>query len=156
MSDSNLVIREGKPEDVPTLLALIKELAEYEKAPNEVVVTEEVLLNDGFGDRPYYHLIVAEWEGKVEGIALYYFAYSTWKGKYLYLEDFVVREDHRGKGIGKKLFEAVVDVAKREKVRRMGWQVLDWNEPAIRFYERYGAELSDEWLNGRLYFDVKE
>jgi GNAT superfamily N-acetyltransferase len=87
------------------------------------------------------------------GIALYYFAYSTWKGRYLYLEDFVVREAHRGKGIGRTLFDAVIDVAKEAGVRRMGWQVLDWNKDAIRFYECYDAELSDEWLNGRFNFE---
>lgn len=153
MNAAQLTIRKGQPADVPALLELIKELAIYEKAENEVIVTEEILLKDGFGPHPLYHLVVAEYEGKVVGIALYYFAYSTWKGRYLYLEDFVVKESMRGKGIGKPLFQFVVEIAKSEGVKRMGWQVLDWNEPAIRFYETYGADLSSEWLNGRLYFD---
>ena len=154
MSESTIQIRPGTEQDVPRLLELIKELAVYEKAADEVVVTEEQLTKDGFGDNPYYELIVAELEGTVVGIALYYFAYSTWKGKYLYLEDFIVEEKQRGKGYGKLLFEAVVQEARDSKVRRMGWQVLDWNEPAIEFYKKYSADLSDEWLNGRLYFDV--
>jgi len=149
MNAIKLVIRKGTPDDVPSLLGLIKELAVYEKAENEVIVTEEILLKDGFGEQPLYHLAVAEYEGKVVGIALYYFVYSTWKGRYLYLEDFVVQELMRGKGIGKPLFDYVVNIAKTEGVKRM----LDWNEPAIRFYETYGADLSTEWLNGRLYFD---
>jgi GNAT superfamily N-acetyltransferase len=146
-------VRPGTPNDVPDLLRLIQELALYERAPDEVIVTEETLLADGFGEHPRFHLFVAELDHKVVGMALYYFAYSTWKGKYLYLEDLVVQENFRGKGIGKLLFEAVVEVAKTEKVKRMGWQVLNWNDPAINFYQAYGAELSDEWLNGRLFFD---
>ena len=153
MNANNLIIRKGTPHDVSSLLNLIKELAIYEKAEDEVIVTEETLLKDGFGETPLYHLAVAEYEGEVMGIALYYYAYSTWKGRYLYLEDFVVKEAMRGKGIGKPLFKYVVDIDKAEGVKRMGWQVLDWNEPAIRFYETYGADLSTEWLNGRLYFD---
>jgi GNAT superfamily N-acetyltransferase len=146
-------VRPGTPNDVPDLLRLIQELALYERAPDEVIVTEETLLADGFGEHPRFHLFVAELDHKVVGMALYYFAYSNWKGKYLYLEDLVVQENFRGKGIGKLLFEAVVEVAKTEKVKRMGWQVLNWNDPAINFYQAYGAELSDEWLNGRLFFD---
>ena len=153
MTNQALQIRKGTPKDVPVLLALIKDLADYERAPDEVIVTEEQLMKDGFGEHPFFHLMVAELNGDVIGIALYYFAYSTWKGKYLYLEDFIVREEHRGQGHGKALFEAVVEIAKAEKVERMGWQVLDWNEPAIEFYKRYNADLSDEWLNGRLYFE---
>ncbi|MEQ9187255.1 MAG: GNAT family N-acetyltransferase [Cryomorphaceae bacterium] len=153
MKAPSLIIRKGTPEDVPVLLRLIKELALYEKAPEEVIVTEQQLFADGFGPHPYYHLIVAELNSEIIGIAVYYFAYSTWKGKYLYLEDFVIAESHRANGYGKQLFDAVVKVAKEEKVKRMGWQVLDWNQPAIEFYKRYGADLSDEWLNGRLYFD---
>ncbi|NQV53331.1 MAG: GNAT family N-acetyltransferase [Flavobacteriales bacterium] len=153
MTKQTLQIRKGSPEDVPVLLALIKDLADYERAPDEVIVTEEQLMSDGFGERPFFHLLVAELNEEVIGIALYYFAYSTWKGKYLYLEDFIVQEAHRGQGYGKALFDAVVENAKSEKVKRMGWQVLDWNEPAIEFYKRYNADLSDEWLNGRLYFE---
>lgn len=154
MSGTDIQIRKGTEQDVPRLLQLIRELAIYEKAPDEVVVTEEQLLKDGFGAHPYYELLVAQLGEEVIGIALYYFAYSTWKGKYLYLEDFIVEENHRGKGYGRLLFEAVVEKARESKVRRMGWQVLDWNEPAIEFYKKYNADLSDEWLNGRLYFEV--
>ena len=153
MNANNLIIRKGAPNDVPSLLKLIKELAIYEKAENEVIVTEDILLRDGFGDNPLYHLVVAEYEGEVMGIALYYYAYSTWKGRYLYLEDFVVKESMRGKGIGKPLFEYLVNIAKDEGVKRMGWQVLDWNEPAIEFYKRKNATLDAEWINGRLFFD---
>lgn len=156
MSESkttDVVIRKGEERDVSALLALIKELAVYEKAPDAVIVTEETLLRDGFGAHPIYHFYVAEVDGNVEGIALYYFPYSTWKGRYLYLEDLVVRESKRRLGLGKMLFEKMIEVAKSEGVKRMGWQVLDWNEPAIKFYEKYGADISDEWLNGRLYFE---
>lgn len=149
----SIVIREGKKEDVPALLHLIKELAVYEKAPNEVEVTEQELLKDGFGEHPIYHLIVAEKGSEVIGIALYYYKYSTWKGRCLYLEDFVVAENHRKKGVGTRLFKAVRAVAKREKVKRMEWQVLEWNEPAIEFYKKEAADLDAEWLNGRLVYD---
>lgn len=146
-------VRQGRPDDVPDLLQLIKELAVYEKEPDAVVIDEQTLLEDGFGEHPAFGFLVAELDGKVEGIALYCYPYSTWKGKYLYLEDLVVRESARGKGLGKMLFEAIIQKGKDEGVKRLGWQVLDWNEPAIRFYEKYGADLSSEWLNGRLYFD---
>jgi GNAT superfamily N-acetyltransferase len=149
----SIVIREGKKEDVPALLHLIRELAVYEKAPHEVEVTEEELLKDGFGEHPIYHLIVAEKGSEVIGIALYYYKYSTWKGRCLYLEDFVVAEEYRQKGVGTQLFKAVRVVAKREHVKRMEWQVLDWNEPAIQFYKKEAADLDGDWLNGRLVYD---
>jgi GNAT superfamily N-acetyltransferase len=136
------------------MFRMIKDLAAYEKEPDAVVVTEAQLQEDGFSSHPLFHLKISEMDEKVMGMALYYFAYSTWKGKYLYLEDFYVDPEYRGLGAGKKLFESVIEEAKRHKVRRMGWQVLDWNEPAIKFYERYQADLSDEWLNGRLYFEI--
>ena len=144
-----ITVREGQREDVPQVLSLIKELAEYEKEPEAVVVTEEELTRDGFGENPIYGLFVAEANDEIVGIALYYEKYSTWKGRCIFLEDMVVRESFRGKGIGAQLFEEVIEVAKVKKARRMEWQVLDWNEPAIRFYKRYNAHLDPEWINGK-------
>ncbi len=138
---------------MPGVLALIKELAEYEKAPNEVEVDVQTLENDGFGPEKIFDCFVAELNHEVVGFALYYTKYSTWKGKCLFLEDFVVRETLRGQGIGKLLFEEVIKVAKERQVKRMEWQVLDWNEPAINFYKKYSANLDPEWLNGKLVFN---
>ena len=149
---SQILIRSGKPSDIPATLQLIKELAVYEREPDAVVVTEEELLEDGFGPHPYYGLLVAELDGSIVGISLYYYRYSTWKGKCLYLEDLVISEPHRGKGIGKQLFQATIDQAQKDKCRRMNWQVLDWNEPAIKFYETFKASFDGEWLNGYLVF----
>lgn len=146
-------IRQGTPTDLPRALELVKELAEYEKAPLEVENTVEEMLKDGFGAHPVFYLLVAELDGTIEGIAIWYYKYSTWKGKCIFLEDIVVTEKARRKGIGSSLFEAVMLKAKEEKVRRMEWQVLDWNEPAIRFYKKYNANLDSEWLNGKLVFD---
>lgn len=153
MGMEEITIRQGTEADVSDLLKLIQELAEYEKEPDAVIVTEDILKEDGFGSNPSFGFFVAEVDGVVHGIALYCHPYSTWKGRYLYLEDLVVRQSFRGKGLGAKLFEAIVEKAKAEGVKRLGWQVLDWNEPAIKFYEKYGADMSSEWLNGRLYFD---
>ncbi len=146
-------IRKGKKADIPAVLELVKELAAYEKAPNEVVVTREEMERDGFGPDPAFKLLVAEKKdrpGTLAGIALYYYKYSTWKGRALYLEDIIVTRDLRRSGIGAALFEQVVNEAAEHGVRRMEWQVLDWNEPAIRFYEKYGAHLDPEWINGQL------
>lgn len=146
-------VRKGTAADIPSALELVKELALYEKAPLEVENSVEEMLKDGFGASPVFGLFVAEVNGKTEGIAIWYYKYSTWKGKCIFLEDIVVTESMRGKGIGAKLFEAVVALAREEKVRRMEWQVLDWNEPAIRFYKKYNAVLDPEWVNGKLTFD---
>ena len=146
----SLTIRKGKIEDLPTVLALIIELAIYEKAPHEVTNTLAKLEADGFGPNPVYGLIVAEEVGKIVGIAIHYLRYSTWKGRMLYLEDIVVTESHRGKGIGHALFEACMHYTAEMKYAGMVWQVLDWNEPAIRFYEKYHARLDPEWMNGTL------
>ena len=150
MLKHNTTVRIGTKEDIPQVLSLIKELAEYEKAPHEVTVSLEELIEDGFGEHPIYGLFVAELEGRVIGIALYYEKYSTWKGRSLFLEDIIVTEKMRGTGIGSQLFEAVIGVAKAINSARMEWQVLDWNEPAIAFYKKYNANLDDEWLNGKL------
>lgn len=146
----NFKIRKGHAADCEGVMALIKELAEYEKAPNEVTLTLEQLREDGFGATPKYSLYVAEQEGEIVGIALYYFKYSTWKGQCLYLEDLVVKETLRRQRIGKALFEAVALVAKELQVPRFEWQVLEWNIPAIEFYKKYDANLDGEWLNCKL------
>lgn len=143
-------IRKAEKEDMAEVHALIRELAVYEKAEQEVETTVESMIEDGFGSDPLFSCLVAEIEGKIEGIALYYWRYSTWKGRCLYLEDFVVREEQRGKGLGIALFEHLFRIARDQRAALITWQVLDWNEPAIRFYKRLGAELDPEWLNGKL------
>jgi GNAT superfamily N-acetyltransferase len=145
-------IRAAKPGDEQAIFALIQELALYEKAPEQVSNTAEQLRIDLFQSF-LCEAIVAENNKEIIGFALYYTAYSTWKGVSLYLEDFYVKENHRNKGIGNMLFEKVVEIAKDKKVKRMDWQVLEWNDLALRFYEKKEAELSSEWVNGRLYFD---
>jgi GNAT superfamily N-acetyltransferase len=144
------MIRKGRVEDAPAVLALINELAVFEKEPDAVIVTEEQLREDGFGANPLYGLFVAEVDNVVVGISLYYYRYSTWKGKCLYLEDLIVTESFRGKGLGKALFEATLDQARQDNCTKMNWQVLDWNTPAIDFYKSYGADLDGEWLNGSI------
>ena len=148
---NNIEIREGRVEDCDSMVDLITELAIYEKAEKEMEMTAVQLERDGFGENPLFHVIVAEKEAEIIGMAFYYYKYSTWKGSCLYLEDLVVREASRKDGVGSKLFEAVIRVAKLKKVKRMEWQVLDWNEPAINFYNKYNAELDPEWINGRFY-----
>ena len=143
-------IRKGQKADLPSVLALIKELAEFEKALDEVSVTLEELEEDGFGQHPYYWFIVAEHKGEIIGLSFYFIRYSTWKGRFLFLEDFVVKEDFRGQGVGAQLFEKTIRIAQRLEVKGMVWQVLDWNEDAIRFYKKYEASIHTEWLNGKL------
>ncbi len=142
-------IREGKRSDLPEVLKLIIELAEYEKAAHEVETTVERMEIDGFGKNPIYGFFVAESEmGQIVGTAIYYYRYSTWKGKRMYLEDLVVSEASRGQGIGKMLFDEVIKKGKAEQCTGMMWQVLDWNEPAINFYKKYyNAHLDGEWIN---------
>lgn len=146
----DLIVRKGIPADVPAVLGLIRELALYEKAPLEVTNTEEDMLRDGFGEHPVYRMLVAELNGNVVGMAIYFIKYSTWKGKGVYLDDIVVTEPMRGKGIGAKLFKAVMQDARDMDAKQMHWQVLDWNEPAIRFYQRYGCDFDSEWINCKL------
>lgn len=148
----DIAIRKAGKEDLPAILSLIKELAEYEKAAGEVSVTLEELEDDGFGELPLFEAIVAEGkDGEILGMAFYYKAYSTWKGKCIYLEDIIVKQSYRRKGIGKKLFDKVMESAYQWGAKRLMWQVLDWNTPAIEFYKKvYQAEISSEWLNGRL------
>jgi GNAT superfamily N-acetyltransferase len=150
----NFTIRKAVAEDMPAVHGLVCELAAYERAPEQVKTSAEEFVRDGFGDRAWFDCLVAVLpNGQIIGFALFYTNYSTWKGKCLYLEDFIVSEEFRGIGAGKALFEAVVEEAKRRKVRRMDWQVLEWNEPAIHFYKKYDAILDPEWLNGRFIFD---
>jgi len=140
-------IRIATAQDCPALLELIHELALYEKAPQEVTVTLEEFIEAGFGEKPVWKAFVAEVSGKIIGFALYYIRYSTWKGSRLYLEDFIVTEAFRGQGAGKLLFETVMQEAKDKGFNGMSWQVLDWNEPAINFYNKYNAYLESGWLN---------
>ena len=145
-------IRAAKPGDEQAIFSLIQELALYEKAPEQVSNTAEQLSIDLFQSF-LCEAIVAENNKEIIGFALYYTSYSTWKGVSLYLDDFYVKENHRNKGIGNMLFEKVIEIAKDKKVKRLDWQVLEWNALALGFYEKKEAELSSEWVNGRLYFD---
>jgi len=140
-------IRVAKKEDCNRLLELINELAVYEKAPEEVTVTLPEFIDAGFGKTPVWKAFVAEENEIIIGFALFYTRYSTWKGRRLYLEDFIVTEDCRGKGVGKILFEKVIEEAKNGDYNGMTWQVLDWNEPAINFYNKYKAHIESGWLN---------
>lgn len=151
MSDQmNIIIRKGCKEDLPAVLNLIKELAVFEKAPDEVAVSLAEMQNWGFGAEALYEFFVAEVEQQVVGMALAYYKYSTWKGKCLFLEDIIVTEAFRSKGIGKLLFREIALLAKAKKVRRLEWQVLDWNSNAIEFYKSYNAVLDNEWINCKL------
>jgi GNAT superfamily N-acetyltransferase len=145
-------IRKGRSEDVPQVFGLVQELALYERAPEQVTNTIAQMTEDGFGANPIYGLIVAESEGRIIGISLYYTRYSTWKGKRLYLEDLIVTESMRGHGAGKLLLDATVAEAHATNGTGVMWQVLDWNTPSIEFYERYGARLDSEWVNCHLDF----
>lgn len=139
-------IRKGRVEDMPRVLELIQELATFEKQPDAVQVTVSDLERDGFGTNPLFQVLVAELDGEIPGIALFYNRYSTWKGKTIHLEDLIVSEKYRGSGIGMKLYEAVMAEAKSQNVRRVEWNVLDWNTPAISFYEKTGAVVFKDWL----------
>jgi len=143
-------IRDGVKQDLPRVLELIKELAKYERALNEVTNTLDMLEADGFGSNPVYGFFVAGEANDIHGIALYYYRYSTWKGKRLYLEDIVVTQNQRGKGIGKLLFEATMKKVIDENCTGMMWQVLDWNQSAIDFYKRYHTRFDNEWINCHL------
>jgi GNAT superfamily N-acetyltransferase len=147
-----MTIRKATAEDVPEIMKLVRELAEYEKAPHEVSNTEERMLQEGFGENPAFGCILAEKDGSIIGMSLYYYRYSTWKGRRLYLEDIVVYPEMRGSGAGKLLFDKTIEIAKEENCSGMMWQVLDWNEPAINFYKKYNARFDGEWLNCHLDF----
>ncbi len=148
MITSNTTIRPAEKKDCERMMELIRELALYEKSPEEVTVNFDHFVESGFGTNPVWWAWVAETAGKVEGFALYYKRYSTWKGQRLYLEDIIVTEKLRGKGIGKLLFDKLITICKEENYTGMVWQVLKWNEPAINFYKKYeGVTLDGEWFN---------
>ena len=141
------VIRRANIEDCPRILELVHELALYEKAPNEVTVTLEHFTESGFGKQPVWWAFVVEVDGIIQGFALYYIRFSTWKGQRMYLEDLLVTEAMRGKGLGKLLFDRLIIEAKEKGFSGMAWQVLEWNEPAINFYKKYEASFDGEWVN---------
>ncbi|MNK16737.1 Phosphinothricin N-acetyltransferase [compost metagenome] len=141
-----MLIRKGLKQDMPSVLGLIKELAVFEKEPDAVVITVDELVKDGFGDNPLFQTFVAEVDGEIIGIALFYYRYSTWKGKTIHLEDLIVKQDKRGTGAGSALYKEVLKFAKQDGVRRVEWVVLNWNTHAINFYERSGAAILQDWL----------
>ena len=140
-----MLVRQGTKTDMKAVLSLIQELAIFEKEPDAVVITEADLTRDGFGENPLFHTFVAEEKGEIIGMALYYYRYSTWKGKTIHLEDLVVRENKRGTGAGFALYSAVIEQGKKDNVRRIEWNVLDWNTHAINFYEKSGAKVLPDW-----------
>ena len=145
-----IIIRKGRKEDLSDVLRLVYELADFEKAPDAVTNTIADMETDGFGPHPVFEFYVAEVNKEIAGIALYYIKYSTWKGKGLYLDDLIVTEKLRGKGIGKKLLDAFMLEAQKADAKQVHWQVLDWNTPAINFYKKVGASIEAEWLDCKM------
>ena len=146
----DLAIRKARAEDLAAIHTLVCELAAYERGLEHVSTTPETYLRD-YRDRAF-DAFVAEKNGEIIGMALYYLAFSTWRGRMLYLEDFIVKESERGSGIGAKLFDAFIDEAKKQKVALVKWQVLKWNEPGLNFYRKYDCVFDDEWVDGKIYF----
>lgn len=144
---NNVKIRKAVREDCLRIMELVQELAEYEREPDAVTVSLEHFEESGFGTNPVWWAIVAELDGVIVGFALYYIRYSTWKGQRMYLEDLIVTEEYRGKGIGKLLLDELMNIARQKDFSGMMWQVLDWNKPAIKFYEKYKAKFDYEWVN---------
>ncbi|MCG2610937.1 GNAT family N-acetyltransferase [Flavobacterium sp. SM15] len=140
-----MIIRKGTQEDMPAVLELIRELAIFEKEPEAVVVTVEDLERDGFGNNPLFHTFIAEVGQEIVGMALYYYRYSTWKGKTIHLEDLIVKEKMRGTGLGMALYTEIMKQGKADGVRRIEWNVLDWNQNAVDFYEKSGAKVLEDW-----------
>ena len=138
-------IRKATQKDMPFVLELIQELAAFEKEPEAVVVTVDDLIRDGFSDSPLFHCLVAEKENAIIGMALFYYRYSTWKGKTIHLEDLIVQANQRGTGAGFALYQEIIKQGKKDNVRRIEWNVLDWNTPAIAFYEKSGAKVLADW-----------
>jgi GNAT superfamily N-acetyltransferase len=145
-------IRKAKAEDCPRMLELINELAVYERAPLEVTVTLDHFIDSGFGESPVWWALVAEEDGVINGFALYYIRYSTWKGQRMYLEDLLVTEASRGRGLGRLLMDGLIVEAKEKNLNGITWQVLNWNEPALNFYRKYEVRFDEEWLNGIMDF----
>ena len=143
----DITIRRAVKEDCPRLLELIQELADFEKAPDEVTVTLAHFEESGFGEKPVWWAFVAEVDGRVEGFAMYYIRYSTWKGQRMYLEDILVTESYRGRKIGHMLMDRLIIEAKEKNLHGITWQVLEWNESAIKFYSRYNPVSDNEWVN---------
>lgn len=140
-----MIIRKGTIEDMPSVLLLIQELAEFEKEPNAVEINVKDLEKDGFSENPLFQTFVAEVDNEIIGVALYYYRYSTWKGKTIHLEDLVVRENKRGTGAGFALYSEILKQGHKEGVKRVEWNVLDWNTNAIQFYEKSGAKVLEDW-----------
>jgi GNAT superfamily N-acetyltransferase len=153
--ETMLKIRAATADDIPLILDFIRSLAEYERAPHEVIVTADDLMRDGFGADPKFRVVIAEWDNDPVGFAFFFHHYSTWLGKAgIYLEDLFVKPEFRGKGIGKALLRHLAGIAVRENCYGLRWQVLDWNTPAIDFYKALGAEIMQEWLTVRLKGDA--
>lgn len=140
-----MIIRPATPSDMPRVLELIQELATYEKEPDAVIITQEDLVRDGFGENPLFQVLVAQEQEQIIGMALFYNRYSTWKGKTIHLEDLIVTKQKRGTGAGMALYKEVIKIAQEQGVKRVEWVVLNWNEPAINFYKATGADVLQDW-----------
>ncbi len=147
---ASVIVRKATATDCPRMMELIHELAVYERAPEEVTVDQQHFVQSGFGSNPVWWAFVAEEDGLVQGFALYYIRYSTWKGQRMYLEDILVTEQARGRGLGEKLMKALIEEAKERRFNGITWQVLDWNEPAINFYKKFDTQFDDEWVNVKM------
>lgn len=147
MTTTEYTVRPAQATDVPAMFKLVQELARFEQAEHEIMNTEAQLLQDGFGEQPVFYALVAEQQAHIVGLLLYFYSYSTWKGKSIYVDDFIVDSEHRHKGVGTLLFNAILQIAEGQAINKLHWQVLNWNEPAIQFYQKQGAILDNEWSN---------
>ncbi len=147
---ASVIVRKANAADCPRMMELINELAVYERAPEEVTVNPQHFVQSGFGPNPVWWAFVAEEDGLVQGFALYYIRYSTWKGQRMYLEDILVTEQARGRKLGEKLMNALIDEARERGFNGITWQVLDWNEPAINFYKKFNTQFDGTWVNVKM------